>query len=65
MITFATCGGVLVTVLALLALVDQFARNYAKRQYTWFRHQRLGELMTVDDALKSETIGNLADRLAC
>lgn len=34
MITFATCGGVLVTVLALLALVDQFARNYAKRQAT-------------------------------
>ena len=34
MITFATCGGVLVTVLALLALVDQFARNYAQRQAT-------------------------------
>jgi diguanylate cyclase (GGDEF)-like protein/PAS domain S-box-containing protein len=34
MITLATCGGVLVTVLALLALVDQFARNYAKRQAT-------------------------------
>lgn len=34
MITFGTCGGVLVTVLALLALVDQFARNYAKAQAT-------------------------------
>ncbi|MDB5760338.1 MAG: hypothetical protein JWM30_3627, partial [Burkholderia sp.] len=34
MITFGTCGGVLVTVLALLALVDQFARNYAQRQAT-------------------------------
>ena len=34
MITVATCGGVLVTVLALLALVDQFARNYAQRQAT-------------------------------
>ena len=34
MITLATCGGVLVTVLALLALVDQFARDYAKRQAT-------------------------------
>jgi hypothetical protein len=34
MITIATCGGVLVTVLALLALVDQFARDYAQRQAT-------------------------------
>lgn len=34
MITVATCGGVLVTVLALLALVDQFARSYAQRQAT-------------------------------
>ena len=34
MITVATCGGVLVTVLALLALVDQFARNYAQAQAT-------------------------------
>lgn len=34
MITVATCGGVLVTVLALLAVVDQFARNYAQRQAT-------------------------------
>jgi diguanylate cyclase (GGDEF)-like protein/PAS domain S-box-containing protein len=34
MITIATCGGVLITVLALLALVDQFARSYAQRQAT-------------------------------
>ena len=34
MITIGICGSVLVTVLALLALVDQFARNYAQRQAT-------------------------------
>ena len=43
----------------------QATRNYAKRQYTWFRHQWLGDLMTVEDALEGETIGQLADRLAC
>ena len=34
MITIGICGSVLVTVLALVALVDQFARNYAQRQAT-------------------------------
>jgi diguanylate cyclase (GGDEF)-like protein/PAS domain S-box-containing protein len=34
MIAIATCGGVLMTVLSLLALVDQFARNYAQKQAT-------------------------------
>jgi tRNA dimethylallyltransferase len=43
----------------------QATRNYAKRQYTWFRHQRLGDFMTVEDALEGEAIEKLADRLAC
>ena len=34
MITVGTCGGVLLTVLTLLAVVDQFARNYAQAQAT-------------------------------
>ena len=32
MITVGICGTVLMTVLALLAVVDEFARNYAQRQ---------------------------------
>ncbi|MET0962017.1 MAG: sensor domain-containing diguanylate cyclase [Noviherbaspirillum sp.] len=34
MITLGICGSVLVTVLALVLMVDQFARNYAQRQAT-------------------------------
>ena len=41
MICFGTCGGVLVTVLALLALVDQFARNNAQCQATLRLQQAL------------------------
>ncbi|WP_114228124.1 MULTISPECIES: tRNA (adenosine(37)-N6)-dimethylallyltransferase MiaA [Sphingomonas] len=43
----------------------QATRNYAKRQYTWFRHQRLGDLMNVEDALDEVKIDRLAATLAC
>lgn len=43
----------------------QATRNYAKRQYTWFRHQWLGDLAAVEEALDGEKVGLMADRLAC
>lgn len=48
-----------------LAAGAQATRNYAKRQYTWFRHQPLGDLMTMDEALDGDRVARLAETLAC
>jgi len=43
----------------------QATRNYAKRQYTWFRHQRLGDLRHVEQALDGDGAVQLAEALSC
>lgn len=48
-----------------LAAGAQATRNYAKRQYTWFRHQRLGDLAHVEHALDGDGVTQLVEALSC